>query len=96
MLEGELSEKSKTKSVEHLISTVISILASFVENHFEIDIEASTKQMVKDEAQLYFESGNCRTNHEVCVCIKPTLLDATSFEWKVHYLLSPFEGYLAI
>ena len=96
MLEGELSEKSKTKSVEHLISTVISILASFVENHFEIDIEASTKQMVKDEAQLYFESGNCRTNHEVGVCINPTLLDPTSFEWKVHYLLSPFEGYLPL
>jgi hypothetical protein len=96
MLEGKLSERSKTESVEHLISSVISMLAGFVEHHFEIDIEASMRQTLKDEAQLYFESGNCRTNHEVGVCINPTLLDPTSFEWKVHYLLSPFEAYLPL
>ena len=70
-----------------------------IEIHVQIpDLSNSVSQKIREEAQRYFESGNCRFKNvkEELTFTNPTLLNPTNLKWQVHYASSPFDGYLPL
>jgi hypothetical protein len=90
------SVNEKGKESELAFSKFIDLAAFYLASKIE-DLDDSKRKQVQEEARLYFFKGNCRLgNGSINVCVNPTMLDAETHRWQVHYQLCPFDGYLPL
>jgi hypothetical protein len=86
-------------SIELFNEAVDKIADDFYEENF-VGIEElpnSAMQKNRDEVLRYFSTGNCRLQSESSVvCVNPTMLDPITHRWEVHFLITPFDGYLPL
>ena len=57
-------------------------------------LDSSVKRKIHKEALMYMNKGNCQLRDEIHVCVNPTLLHPITHRWHVHYMLSPYDGFL--
>lgn len=79
------------------ITAAVNGLIDEVESNLGIEsLSNHAREKIRDEIELYFESGNCRVKDTYDVCVNPTMLDPTDLSWQVFHRLSPFDGYLPL
>ena len=61
------------------------------------DLSETLSRKIREEAQRYYKTGNCRLqNVEGVVHMNPTLLNPKTLKWEVQHVLCPFDGYLPL
>lgn len=80
----------------HFFLKVNAMAKELEENIGQENLPNSVKQKIREEGQMYYETGSCNIKTEKRGFLNPTMLHPKTRKWETDFTLCPFYGYIPL